>query len=245
MKGFDGRVGVCAQDGVRSACFQGDDRYSLQSVMKLIVGMAVMDAVDHRGWKLDERVTIRKADLSLYVQPIAKLVTGTGYTTTVGDLVRRAIVDSDSAAVDILIRRLGGPQQVQAFLDRNGVKGVRIDRQERDLQTEIAGLTWKPEYVDPAALERDRKAVPEARREAANHKYQTDPRDTATPHGMAGMLLALAESKLLSPESSRHLVRIMTETVTFPDRLKAGTPPGWTIAHKTGTSGAWNGMTIA
>jgi beta-lactamase class A len=43
--------------------------------MKLLVGFAVMDAVDHRRWRLDDGVVIRKQDLSLAVQPLAKLVT--------------------------------------------------------------------------------------------------------------------------------------------------------------------------
>jgi beta-lactamase class A len=35
----------------------------------------------------------------------------------------------------------------------------------------------------------------------------------------------------------------MTQTATFPDRLKAGVSPGWILAHKTGTSGTWRGVT--
>lgn len=34
-------------------------------------------------------------------------------------------------------------------------------------------------------------------------------------------------------------------TATFPDRLKAGVPAGWTVGHKTGTSGTWKGVTVA
>ena len=71
--------------------------------MKLIVSIAVMDAVDKRGWKLSDPVLLRKQDLSLYMQPISKLVGQAGYRTTVGDLIRRAIVDSDSAAVAIVV----------------------------------------------------------------------------------------------------------------------------------------------
>jgi hypothetical protein len=75
-------------------CVNGDKRFSLQSVMKLIVGVAVMDAVDHGRWRLDEPVVVHRKDLSLYVLPIAK---GNRWRrfTTIGDLVRRAIVDSD------------------------------------------------------------------------------------------------------------------------------------------------------
>jgi beta-lactamase class A len=71
VQGFDGRVGICAQDETGSVCVNGDQRFSLQSVMKLLVGLAVMDAVDNRGWHLDDKIVVRKEDLSLYVQPIA------------------------------------------------------------------------------------------------------------------------------------------------------------------------------
>ena len=243
---FEGRVGVCAIDPAGKACFNGDHLFSLQSVMKLLVGMAVMDSVDNRGWRLDEPVTVTKQDLSLFVQPIAKMVAAQGsFQTTIGDLVRRAIVDSDSAAADILVKRLGGPQAVQTILDRKAIRDVRFDRDEKHLQTEIFGLTWKPGFVDADLLDRTMKTVPKDVREAAFRRYQTDVRDTATPLGMASLLRALAKNTILSAASCRHLLDVMTQTVTYPDRLKAGTAPGWTIAHKTGTSNTWNGVTVA
>ena len=39
--------------------------------------------------------------------------------------------------------------------------------------------------------------------------------------------------------------QMMAQTTTFPDRLKAGVSSGWTLAHKTGTSGTWRGVTAA
>jgi beta-lactamase class A len=244
-KDFDGRLGICIQDQRSATCISGDQRFSLQSVMKLLAGAAVMDAVDHRGWKLDEPILVRRSDLSLANQPIAELVTAQGYRTTVGDLVRRAIVDSDSAAVDILIAKLGGPAQVQAFLNRKGIQGVRIDRDEKHLQTEVAGLQWRPEFVDPAVLEKATRRVPDSAKDAAYRRYQHDPRDTATPAGMASFLMALSNGKLLSPASTTHLLNVMTGTVTGPDRLKAGVSGGWSLAHKTGTSSTWKGVAAA
>lgn len=244
-QGVDGRVGVCARDASGTTCVNGDRRFSLQSVMKLLVGIAVLDAVDRAGWQLDGTVVVRRQDLSVFVQPIADLVTDDGYRTTIGDLVRRAIIDSDSAATDLLIARLGGPAAVQRVLDRLRLRGVRLDRDERHLQTEIVGLTWRPEYVDPAVLERAIAAVPEARRDTAWRKYSDDRRDTATPEGMADLLYRLADKQLLSRSSTDWLLATLEETVTFPNRLKAGVPPGWRLGHKTGTSGSWRGVTAA
>jgi beta-lactamase class A len=244
-RGFDGRVGICVQQKSVSACVNRNQRFPLQSVMKLLVGIATLDAVDRRGWTLNEKVIVSKQDLSLAVQPLARLVTGDGFHTTIDDLVRRAIVDSDSAATDVLVARLGGPAAVQAVLDHHHVSGVRFDRDERHLQTEIGGLKWRPEFVDGALLDRAYAAVPNAQRDEAFRAYQKDPRDTATPLGMAALLQSLVDGLVLSPHSTKRLLEIMTQTVTFPDRLKAGVPAGWMLAHKTGTSGTWRGVTAA
>jgi beta-lactamase class A len=244
-RGFDGRVGLCVQAANGSACVNSDQRFSMQSVIKMLVAMAVMDRVDQKQWKLTDKVVVRKSDLSVYVQPISKLITEKGYETTVDDLMRRAVVDSDSAATDILIAKLGGPAQVQAFLTKRSIKGVRIDRDERHLQTEILGMEWRPEYVDETVFRAAINKLPESRRDDYYRRYQKDVRDTATPSGMAALLYALAQGKLLQPQSTQHLLDVMAQTVTFPDRLKAGLSGGWTIAHKTGTGGSWKGVTAA
>lgn len=246
-KTMDGRVGIGVQfAGSTRAVFVGvnsDQRFSLQSVMKLVVAAAVMDAVDQRGWKLAQPIVVRKQDLSLNVQPLADLVGKTGFKTTLGDLVFRAVVDSDSAASDILFARLGGVPAISRFLQRKQLeRGIRVDRDERHLQTETGGLQWRPEFVDRAVLEQARKNVPTTRQAAAFRAYLKDIRDTATPQGMTAFLYKLANGTLLSPSSTRHLLGVMVHTATFPDRLKAGVPVGWTIAHKTGTSGTWEGM---
>lgn len=243
--GFSGRVGVCTLYTGGVTCVRGDERFSLQSVMKLVTCLAVMDAVDRHILHLDDPVLVRRQDLSLNVQPLIKLVGQHGFQTTLGDLVRRAIVDSDSAAADVLVSRMGGPKQIQTFLERRGITGIRVDRDERHLQTEIVGLTWRPEYVDPVVLDRAEKTISKQQRDTAYRRYQIDPRDTATPRGMAELLQRLATGQLLTPESTRFVLNVMSQTVTFPNRLKAGVPPGWTMMHKTGTSGSWHGVTAA
>ena len=82
-EGFDGRVGVCVLDTHGPVCVAGDERFSMQSVMKLVVAMAVMDAVDHGKMHLGDPIIVRHEDLSVYVQPIAKLVGPTGYSTNI------------------------------------------------------------------------------------------------------------------------------------------------------------------
>ncbi len=242
--GFDGRVGIGVRSRTGFVTIRAGERFSLQSVMKLIVAATVMDAVDRRGWNLREPVLVRRDDLSLNVQPIADLVGKNGYRTNIADLLSRAVNDSDSAATDILFARVGGTATIAAFLNRVGVASrVRVDRDERHLQTETVGLTWRPEYVDATILERAEKAVPAAKRDAAYEAYRKDIRDTATPDGMAAFVFATGQ--MLSPASTRYLLMVMWQTRTGLDGLRAGLSKGWTLGNKTGTSGSHRRLTAA
>lgn len=241
-----GVLGACVGREAALACVNPDRPMPMQSVMKLLVAIAALDRVDQGGWQLDDSLTLYPRDRSVSVQPIAKLITESGYRTTIGDLIRRAVIDSDNAAADILIDRLGGVAKVQAVLDARKINGVRIDRDERHLQSESHGLgSWQPRFADPATFEAAIKAVPEHVRDAAWNRYRRDIRDTATPRGMAELLLRLHAGKLLSPKSTAFLIQTLSDTRTGPDRLMAGAPAGWRVAHKTGTSGAWRGMVAA
>ncbi|MBL8210435.1 MAG: class A beta-lactamase [Bryobacterales bacterium] len=244
-RSFAGRTGVCVKDAAGMTCVNGDQRFSLQSVVKLLTGVAAMDAVEHKGWHLTDPVLIRRQDLSIAHQPLAAKVGADGYRTTIDDLIRRAINDSDSAANDVLMDKLGGAQAVNAFLVRKGIKGMRVDRDERHLQTESIGLRWKPEYVDVALLKKDIAALPDDIHTKAYLAYQKDVRDTATPRAMAQFLERLAAGHLLDAAGTKYILDVLEKTATGLDRLKAGLKPGWRVGHKTGTSGTWKGLTVA
>ena len=243
--GAPGTLGACIADDGGQACVRGRQPMPMQSVAKLLVAFAALDAAEHGRLDLDAPILVRRQDLSAFHQPIAKEVGPNGLTTTLRDLIVRAVVQSDSAAADILTVRLGGPEAVQAAIRRRGLQGLRVDRDERHEQAEIVGLSWRPGYVDDKVLQRAIAAVPKARRQAAFDAYRRDERDTATPEGMARFLLRLERGELLSPASTRFLLDVLERTTTFPTRLKAGLPAAWRIGHKTGTSGAWRGLTAA
>jgi beta-lactamase class A len=244
----DGRVGICALDIADAApvCVNAGQHFPLQSVMKLVVAAAVMNAVDRQAMRLDDAVVVRPEDASPGPQDFADLVRRQGsLKTTIEDLMRRAVIDSDSTSIDVLTERLGGVSAVQDFLQRKHIAGVRIDRNERRLQAESVGLTWTAAYADSDKFEVAIKILSPERREAAWNSYLNDPRDTATPEGMVRFLKALAAGQLLSAVSTQKILGIMTATATGTDRLKAGIPAGWSLGHKTGTGRVWKGMRSA
>jgi beta-lactamase class A len=240
----DGKVGVCALETPEAepVCVRGTERFPLQSVMKFIVSAVVLHEVDQNRLKLTDVIRVKPEDNSPGPQEFADLVRAKGeYPATIEELMRRSIVDSDSTSVDVLLQRIGGIAKVQEFLQQRKVDGLRIDRNERDLQAEFSGLKWQASYAPAGKFEAAVQAAPPAQKDQALEAYLKDPRDTSTPAAMVKFLKRLAAGELLSAASTQKLLSIMEQTVTGKDRLRAGLPQSWKIAHKTGTSASWRG----
>jgi beta-lactamase class A len=242
---YPARLGVAVQnlDGGEAWVRNDQDRYPMQSVFKAPLAAAVLAEVDAGRLSLDEVITIGDMDLSPPLSPIGQAWPAVS-RYTVGDLLRRAVSDSDNTAADVLMRRIGGPGAVNAWLTARGVEEIRIDRYERELQPEINGMpSFRPAWRTPEAFGAAMQAVPEAQRRAAQAHYIEDPRDTASAVGTLVFLRKLKTGELVSPASTALLLRLMTQTTTGPGRLKAGLPEGATLAHKTGTSATAFGVT--
>jgi len=235
--GFDGEVGIAVTrlDAPWTVSVNGERRFPQQSVSKLWVSMAVLAAADRGELSLDESVTVTKADLSIFHQPLRKLVGEGSYTTTLRALMKGALQQSDNAANDALVRRVGGPFAVQVAIVGRNLDGVRFGPGERTMQAEAAGLTWRPEYSFGRAFWEDREALPVETRKAALEGYLADPSDGATPIGIVNGLGRLYRGELLSPEATSLMLDTMAGSVTGAGRLRGGLAPGWRILHKTGT----------
>jgi beta-lactamase class A len=218
----------------------------MQSVFKLPVGIVVLKLVDEGKLSLNQTVTITREQFVPAWSPILKEIKGDRGQFTVQYLLQRAVGDSDNTAADALVRLVGGPEQVTANLGRMSLRDIRVDRLEQQLQPDTVGLTnFRPELVDKQKYEEAVQQIPDAVKKAAMERYLTDPRDTATPEGMIDLLVKLQSRQLLSEDSTALLLKIMTDSPTGQQRLKAGLPPGWSIAHKTGTGADVVGIGIA
>jgi beta-lactamase class A len=245
-RAYPGRVGIAVQriDGEWAIAQRGPDLFPQQSVSKLWVAMTVLDAVDNGRLSLDQRVRIGPEDLVVFHQPLAARVRAEGSVTmSVRDLIETAITHSDNLANDSLLRTVGGPEAVRAFLRKKDLGSIRFGPGERLLQAGTAGLTWQQSYSIGRNFQAARAALPPATRRAAMDNYLANPVDGASPSAIASGLTRLARGALLSPESTDYLLGVMSRTKSGPKRLKAGLPAGWQFVHKTGTGQDLNGTT--
>ena len=236
--GFEGLVGVAVtsiDDGWIVAA-NGERPMPQQSVSKLWVAMTVLDQVDQGRIRLEDPITITRADFTLFHQPVAALVKGdAGYTASVGEIIRRAMQMSDNTCNDKLLRLVGGPDAVRSFLARKGITGVRFGPGEKLLQAGTAGLAWKPEYSMGNSFAIARSRLSPAVRLAAFESYVKDPPDGAAAAGISVALARLKRGELLSPTATARLLQTMDGAKTGRARVHGAVPPGWTYGHKTGT----------
>jgi len=236
---FNGKVGIAVQrvDAGWTVAHNGNQLFPQQSVSKLWVAMAMLDAVDRGKVTLESPVTIRKTDLTLFHQPIAAMVKGDGYKTTIRELFTRAMTQSDNTANDSVLRTVGGPEAVRGYLARRffGPDTIRFGPGERMLQSQTAGLTWTQDMAMGRSFYTARANLPRSVREKALDAYVANPIDGAAPLAIVKALAKLKKGDMLSPDSTALLLETMHDAKTGPQRIKAGVPAGWTYVHKTGT----------
>ncbi len=242
VRGFNGKAGAAIVAVDEGWSVQSGGRLSLpqQSVSKLWVAMTVLSQRDAGRLRLDDPILVTRDDLTLFHQPIAGLVRGEGYRTTIGALMTRALTQSDNTANDRLLTYVGGPAAVRAFIADKQLGAIRFGPGERLLQAGTAGLTWNQSMASGRGFEAARARLDPGVRAAAFERYVNSPPDGAAPLAIADALARLARGELLSETSTRFLLETMSHTVTGRARLKAASPGGWELAHKTGTGQDYN-----
>ncbi len=71
----------------------------------------------------------------------------------------------------------------------------------------------------------------------AHMKPDSPLQNWGTPRALVELLQKFEQGKILSDSNTAVLYKLMVESISGADRLKAGLPAGTVIAHKTGTSG--------
>lgn len=220
----------------------------MMSVYKLPIAIHTLREAEGGRIDLAERVTLGPTDRRPGFSPISESIAKTGpVSLTIQDVLAAVVTQSDNAASDWLLRRVGGPTAVAATLRGLNVEGVDVSRYELEFSADYHGLCCVAK-MQPFSLERFAAAVarmsPDASRRAAR-AYETDPRDTATPAGFTALLTRLQRGELLRQDSTTKLLELMTLMHARDGRIRAGLPPATPVALRPGTSGTTAGIRAA
>lgn len=227
-----GTLGVSVLDPRSDASWRvnADRLYPMGAVINVPIAVLVLARIDQGELSADRGVVLTRADLRGGWSPLARAFRGDRMSFTVADLLTRAVSGSDNTAADALLGLVGGPEAVTAFLRVHGIEGMRVDLDHRGIARLAEG-----EGTGPPGESRS------ARQRRGFEEFLRDPRNTSTPTAAAAFLDKLRRGELLKPDSTRELVLMMTEEQT-PRRLLAGIRGGVMLAHKTGTSRVFEGV---
>jgi len=123
--------------------YNGNARLVMHSVMKLPIAMAVLHLVDSGLFTLDKTIHIKKKDLVKTYSPLRDKYPDGDVDVSVRDLLSYMVSLSDNDACDILLKFLGGPDQVTDYIHTLKVRGINIEASEEDM-----AKSWEVQYTN-------------------------------------------------------------------------------------------------
>lgn len=182
---------------------RADDRFPFCSAFKGLAAAAVLHAVSLSG--LDKRVRFTQADVDPNVNNSVKTRDRVATGMTLDELCDAAIRFSDGTAGNLLLREIGGPAQLTAYLRTLGDTVTRSVRTEPGLHRD-----WRPG---------DQRDTTSAR------AIGTDYRKVVVGDALPGDARAYL----------RDLMERADQNLNSKERIRAAVPRRWTVADKTGT----------
>ncbi len=133
---FDARLGVYAIDtGTgREVTHNDRGRFAYNSTFKALQAAVVLSAYSLDG--MDKRVTYTRADL-VANSPVTEKHVDTGMTLK--ELCDASVRYSDNTAANLLFDHVGGPEGLDASLEKLGDDVTRMDREEPELSRWVPG----------------------------------------------------------------------------------------------------------
>src|SRR6476661_5604773 len=125
-------VGIAALDlnTGETVSIKGNTPFPMASTVKVAVAALYMAQVDHGRRNLDDTIN----------------------GTPVRSLMARMLIHSDNRATDIILKDLGGPTALHAWLQDNGVTGLRVDRTIAQLLSDKRDLWDRRDSSTPTAM---------------------------------------------------------------------------------------------
>jgi beta-lactamase class A len=239
-----GRMGVAAihLETGRAVYLNRSERFPMASSYKVPIAVQLLTRVDRRELRLDSMITLLPSDLHPGSGTLTELFDDPGVILSLRNFLELMLLISDNSATDVVLRTAGGGSAVTQRMRALGIEGINVDRPTLRLIGDFGGWRLPPDDQLTATAWREAARASIARstpaqRDSASVAFNRDPRDTATPEGMALLLQKIWRRNALSNESSALLLDIMTRSTTGALRIKGMLPPDVQVTHKTGTIG--------
>lgn len=124
--------------------FNKTHHFPMQSVYKFHLALAVLNQIDKGKFSLNQNILVKKTDLlpNLY-SPMREKYPEGNVNLPLSEILKYTVAQSDNSACDLLFRLIGGPQIVNQYIHKIGVKEVNIVAPEEEMQKD-----WQVQYAN-------------------------------------------------------------------------------------------------
>ena len=153
IKGKDATVAVSVLDfeNNKSIDINGNKNLPMLSVFKFHIALAVLDQVDQGKLSLDQNILIKKSELLLNIwSPIREKYAEGNIEMSLSELLKYTVAQSDNNGCDILIRLLGGTENIQNIINNKGIKDFTIKANEEKMHEGFEFHYWNTTTTNSA-----------------------------------------------------------------------------------------------
>ena len=148
-----GRLGLHMLDTATGfeAGWRSQERFAMCSTFKTLLVAHVLHEAQNGRLDLGRKYVYRQSEVVSW-SPVSEKYAGAGAGMTLQQLCEAAVVVSDNTAANLLLNASGGPAGLTSWMRELGDSLTRLDRNEPDLNTAIAGD--ERDTTTPAAMSR-------------------------------------------------------------------------------------------
>lgn len=146
IKSKKATVGVAIMDlkNKETLSINNEVHYPMQSVFKFHLALAILSQVDKGKLSLNQNIYVSKADVRPGTwSPLHDKYPEGNINLTLSEILTYSVAQSDNNACDILFKVIGGPQKVNDYIHKLGVKEVAIVATEAKMHTD-----WDIQYTN-------------------------------------------------------------------------------------------------
>lgn len=150
----DAKIGIAViTDRHDTICVNNEHPYPMNSVMKLYQAMAVVDMMQQRGHKVDSVFTFDRDEMDEKTySPMRDTFQKRKTETSVAELLKYSLQQSDNNACDMLFRHVVGVHDTDKYIRRLGFKDFAIAASEADMHADTTRVHTNWSYPLTAAM---------------------------------------------------------------------------------------------
>ena len=127
-------VSIVGDDGKDVVSINGEKHFPMQGVFMFHIGLAMLSEIDKGKFSLDQKIDVRKEDVSLDLYSPIKDKYPAGTTLTIAEILEYTVSQSDNIGCEVLLRLLGGTQTVENYFVKNKFKDIAVKFNEEEQQ---------------------------------------------------------------------------------------------------------------